>query len=129
MISRLAGSIKAIELFFNTYLRSKGNGNRILSRRSGIILKYSCAASEIRTIQRKVRQGEAKSDISESTLPHNGLFITAFQQLTRDHTCSHSSVPAFIHSPLIELTHPYFIFIQYRTNAMHFHAVPVCSRA
>lgn len=50
-----------------------------------------------RDAQCKVRQGETRSDISAARTPHGGLFITAFQQLTRDCTCSRSSIPAFIH--------------------------------
>lgn len=71
------------------------------------------------TTQRDVRQDEARSDIAATRI-YGGLFITAFQQLTCDRTCSRLSVPALIHPvlapALIELTPPCFIFIRDTTD-------------
>lgn len=70
-----------------------------------IVLKHSCAASEIRTkfaAQSATRRSEKWQSLLRG---HRGaLFITAFQQLTRDRTCSHPSVPALI-QPALDPAH------------------------
>lgn len=99
MISRLVGSIKTmLTVFFLTHTCAQREMETGYCRRA-IILKYSCAASEIRTMQHKVRQGEAKSDISAARAPSPRWFIyNRFSTvnprphvLTLIHPCLHSS--------------------------------------
>lgn len=103
-------------------------------RWNDIVLKYLCAASEIRTMQRKVRQGEARSDISAARTSRwfiYNRFSTVNSQphvLTPIRPCPHSS-----HAPPRSLNshiRACFIFIWYRMDAppLPSRALSRCSR-
>lgn len=106
---------------FSTLSRLGGSGSGV--RVVGVVVKHSCAALS------KLQDAEcdkAKREVTSRPRGHRGgLFITAFQQLTRDRTCSRVVRPALVRRPraLIEPS-PCFIFIRDRMDAVHFHAVP-----
>lgn len=120
MISRLAGSIKTmLSVFFLTHTCAQREMETGYCRRA---IHPKIFMRGIRN-SHKVRQGVAKSDISAARHPpHDGLFITTFQQLTRDRTCSHSSIPTFVH-PALNPAH------STHTPVLYFHAIQDGRRA